>query len=325
MVLLLPLLFPKLRIEPIDDKKQYEITWPNIIRINHDYKPFLFLDIEKVKDIEIDAYKTPTLAELAPMIDGNPDVTKISEIDLENLGKRFRWQKIIFETAIDIYEQMNPTWKGNKDFLLAQLIKIVELFIESDKIGINPPLFNSSDLRRRILITLNLTKIVQHIWEAIRFENTSSISPVFDSDYPIRSTGHMRTWYTGRSCEITKKSHINCCVFDSTWEASEAFEFDRNENVLAWVKNDHLGFDILYIFKGIVKKFRPDFILKLIDGSYLILEVKGQDSQENKTKREFLDEWVKAVNYNGGFGLWKWAVSKNPADLKKIIEDNSNV
>lgn len=130
----------------------------------------------------------------------------------------------------------------------------------------------------------------------------------------------MRPWYTGKPCELTKRSHINLCVFDSTWEASEAFELDRNPNIDAWVKNDHLGFEILYIFKGIVKKYRPDFIIRLHGGSHLILETKGQDTQQDKTKREFLDEWVRAVNAHGGFDRWAWAVSKNPADVAGIVE-----
>ena len=52
----------------------------------------------------------------------------------------------------------------------------------------------------------------------------------------------------------------------------------------------------------------------------LVLEVKGQDTQRDQTKREFLDEWVKAVNQHDGFGQWQWAVSKNPADVKGIIQ-----
>jgi len=310
---------PKNKIEPVKEKIQYEITWPNVIRISHIYEPKLSLDITKVKDIEIDAYKTATLSELAPVIDGKPDITKLTEIDMEKLGKDFRWQKIIFETARDVYDQMATTWKGNKQYLLAQVIKLVENYINSDKIYVSPPLFDTDETRRRILITLNMTKIVQHLWEAIRFENTDEITPVFDSDYPIRSTSQMKTWYTGRPCEAAQKSHINLCVFDSTWEASEAFELDRNENVVSWVKNDHLGFEIHYVFKGIVKKYRPDYLIKLVNGENLVLEVKGEDSQENKTKREFLDEWVKAVNSYGGFGKWKWSVSKNPADLKKML------
>jgi hypothetical protein len=38
-----------------------------------------------------------------------------------------------------------------------------------------------------------------------------------------------------------RKSHINVCVYDSTWEASDAFQLDESDAVAAWVKNDHLG------------------------------------------------------------------------------------
>lgn len=310
---------PKTRIEPVIEKRRFEISWPNVIRIDHVYRPQLRLDMAKVKPLELDAYETATLAQLAPVVDGKPDVTQISEIDLSDLGKKFRMQKIIFETARDVYDQMKPNWRGNKDILLAQLIKLVGEFLSAEKIQINPRLFYQDDLKKRILITLNMNKLVQHIWEAIRFDNTESILPVFDSDNPIKSTNDMRTWYTGKPCEYTQRSHVNFCVFDSTWEATEAFELDRNANLEAWVKNDHLGFDILYIFKGVVRKYRPDFIIRLATGDFLVLETKGQETQEHKTKIAFLDEWVKAVNTHSGFGKWKRAVSKNPADVPGIL------
>ncbi|MCK4823879.1 hypothetical protein KA005_49455 [bacterium] len=166
-----------------------------------------------------------------------------------------------------------------------------------------------------------MNKVVQHIADAIRHDNVETLEPVFDRDYPIRSTEYMRVWYTSRPCEYAKKSHINFCVFDSTWEACEAFHLDRNENVKSWVKNDHLGYEILYTFKGVVRKYRPDFIVQLKTGEFLVLEVKGRDSQEDKTKRTFLDEWIKAVNTKGGFGIWSWAVSYNPSDVSEIIHN----
>ena len=310
---------PKTRIEPLTEKQKFELRWPNILRIEHVYRPRLTIDMNKVKLLELAAFDTATLAELAPIVEGKPDVTRISSIDLEDLGRKFRMQKIVFETARDVFDQMKPDWKANKEYLLAQLIRLVEKFIASDRIQILPPLFYQDDYKRRILLTLNMNKIVQHIWEAIRFENSESIEPVFDSDNPIRSTGNMQTWYTGKPCEHTKRSHINMCVFDSTWEASEAFVIDNNIHVDAWVKNDHLGFEILYIFSGVVRKYRPDFIIRLKNGEYLILETKGKETLRDKTKRNFLDEWVKAVNQHGGFGTWKWAVSKNPADVEGII------
>ena len=36
-------------------------------------------------------------------------------------------------------------------------------------------------------------------------------------------------------------------------------------------------------------------------------------------KRQFLDEWVKAVNEHGGFGQWAWDVSFDAADVGSIL------
>jgi type III restriction enzyme len=277
------------------------------------------LDTDKVKRLVLDAYQTPMVAELAPMIDWKPDFTKLKEIHLEELARRFRMQRIVFESASEVYDQMEKKWKGSKEYLLAQLVRLVERYVDSGRVVVDPPLFNEDDKRRRIIITLNMTRIVQHIWEAIRFENALTLEPVFDTERPIRSTGDMLPWYTGKACEHTKRSHINMCVYDSRWEANESLELDRNPNVRAWVKNDHLGFEITYSFKGIIHKFRPDFLVRLVNGKTLILEVKGQDDQQQQTKREFLSEWVRAVNGHGGFGTWTSDVSRDPKDVEAIL------
>lgn len=309
----------KTQIEQVKEKRQYQISWPNILRIDHVYTPVLTLDLAKVPVLEIHAYETATLAELAPVIDGKPDVSTVTEIDLEELGRKFRMQKLTFHAARDVYDQVKPSWQGNREFLLAQLIGLAETFLRSDRVQISPPLFHQDELRRRVLLTLNMNKVVQHICEAVRQENTEKLVPVFDSSYPIRSTSDMRTWYTGRPCEYTKRSHINFCVYDSTWEASEAFTLDRDPNVDAWVKNGHLGLEILYVYKGVVRKCRPDFLVRLAGGKMLVVEVKGKDSQQDKTKRRFLAEWCQAVNEYGGFGTWESDVSFAMDDLPEIL------
>jgi len=314
---------PSAKIQPLAERKQFEISWPNIIRIDHEYRPELTLDLSKAKPLTIDAYNTPTIADLAPVIDGKPDVTKLTSIDVEELGRQHRMQRVIFLAAAEVYDQMKPNWKAKREFLLAQIIRLTEKYLMSGAIVISPPLFSQDEFRRRILFTLNMTKIVQHLWEAIRFENSLAVIPVFDSDRPIRSTSDMPPWFTRRPCEPTIKSHINLSVFDSRWEASESFELDRNSQVASWVKNDHLGFEILYTYKGIVRRFRPDYLVKLTSGKMLVLEVKGQDTQENKTKRKFLSEWVKAVNQHGGFGVWASDISLSPADLPGILRKQS--
>jgi len=316
---------PKTRIEPVAEKAEFAIQWPNVLRIDHVYRPRLVLDLEKVAVLTLNASRLATRAALGPVVDGKADVTRLTEIDLEELGRKFRLQKVVFETARDIYDQMAPSWRGSREYLLAQVIALVEQVLRSDRMEIEPPLFYQDELRRRIVLTLSMNKIVQHIWEAIRFENTEALEPVFDREKPIRSTGDMRTWYTGKPCEVTRRSHISHCVFDSTWEASEAFELERSKQVAAWVKNDHLGYEILYIYKGVVKKYRPDFLIRLTNGTTLVLEVKGQDTQQNRTKREFLDEWVRAVNEHGGFGRWAWDVSFDTGDVGGILKKHSAV
>ncbi|MCL6613238.1 MAG: DEAD/DEAH box helicase family protein [Firmicutes bacterium] len=316
---------PKTAVEPDPAKSAFAIQWPNVVRIERVYRPRLELDLSRVQPLELDATETAQVAELAPIIDGKPDVEHISTIELERLAREFRAQRIIFETARDVFDQMQPEWKGNREFLLAQVVGLVERFLRSDKIVIHPPLFYQNELRRRLVITLNMTKIVHHISSAIRFENTERLEPIFDRDHPIRSTGDMRTWYTGKPCHRTEKSHINFCVYDSTWEASDAYVLDHSPQVAAWVKNDHLGFEILYVYRGVVRKYRPDFLIRLVTGEMLVLETKGQDTEEDRVKREYLKEWVEAVNSHGGFGHWWWDVARQPGEIQDILLQHSGV
>jgi type III restriction enzyme len=310
---------PKTAVEPDPAKAEFAIEWPNVVRIDRVFHPVLTLDWSKARPLALNAAQTAQVAELAPILEGKPDVTKISRIELEQLAREFRTQRIIFETARDVFDQMKHTWRGSREVLLAQLVKIVEQFIASDRITITPPLFYQDELHRRLIITLNMSRVVQHVWEAVRYENTERLTPVFDHDHPIRSTGEMRTWYTGKPCERTKKSHINVCVYDSTWEASDAFILDDSDAVGAWVKNDHLGFEVLYVYRGVVRKYRPDFLVRLANGDMLVLETKGQATEQDQVKRRYLEEWIQAINAHRGFGRWRSAVAHSPGEIRDIL------
>lgn len=310
---------PKTAVEPDPAKAKCEIRWPNVVRIDHVFQPTLVLDWSKVRPLELDAAKTAQVAELAPILEGKPDVSKINRIELERLARESRTQRIIFEAARDVFDQVKHTWQGSREVLLAQLVRLVEQFIRADHLVIHPPLFYQDDLRRRLIITLNMSRVVQHIWEAVKQENTERLTPVFDRDHPIRTTGEMRTWYTGKPCEHTGRSHINFCVYDSAWEASDAYVLDNDPSVTAWVKNDHLGFEVLYVYRGVVRKYRPDFVVRLVSGDMLVLETKGLDTEQDEVKRRYLAEWVEAVNSHGGFGRWRWAVAHQPGDIRDIL------
>ena len=309
----------KTEIKPVQEKADHEIRFPNIIRVEHVLRPKLSLDPEKTRPLVLDASETAQIAELARIVDGQPDVSQISSIDLENLAREYRTQRIIFEAARDVFDQMRESWNGSSQLLIGQLVQLVEQYITSNAIQITPPLFYQDELRRRLTITLNMTKVVQHIWEAIQFENTERLEPVFDPERPIKATGDMGPWLTSKPCGQTHRSHINLCVYDSTWEASDAYELDRNDAVESWVKNDHLGFEILYVHRGVVSKYRPDFIVRLKSREMMVLETKGQQDERTDAKRRALELWVKAVNQHGGFGKWSSAMATSPGQIKEIL------
>jgi type III restriction enzyme len=311
---------PKYLIEPTTEKIDFKISFPNILRIDTVFKSKLSIDYDAVKPIILDPDNVITEAELAGVIQNNVVPAAIADIDLKEFTERYRLQSVIFRIATNIYGREKPNWRGNEYDFLAQLLKLTEEFLNSNKIIIKTNLFNQDKVRKNILLTLNISRIIQHFWVAIKDQNAAIITPVFDSEKPIRSTLDMPTWYTSKPNVWHQKSHINYTVFDSTWEANNASIIDRHDSVRAFVKNDHLGFVIKYNFRGVIRNYIPDYLIELKNGDKLILEVKGQDSDENRVKREFLNLWVRAVNETGKFGKWHWTVVFNSSEIIDILD-----
>ena len=266
---------PKTAIEPDSRKSKYELTWPNVVRIDYKYRNNLSLDVDRLDALVLDASRSAQIASLAPIIDGKPDIHQITRIDLEKLGRDHRQQRVAFLTARDLFDQMKHNWTGNREELLVQLIRLVDKFLNSEKFDIIPRQYATDPLKKRVVVALNMTSIMQHIWNEIRVDNSESIEIVLDEAKPIMKTADAVRWFTSRPCEYTDKSHINFCTFDSSWESSAAFQFDSDDSVQAWVKNDHIGFEIFYLYRGVVHKYRPDFIVRLTNGICFLIETKG--------------------------------------------------
>lgn len=312
---------PKTQVESLKERTEYEISFPNIARLERVFKPVLSVDLRKIETLTLDSANTRLKADLASIVEGKPDYNNLTQIDLEKLDREFRMQKIIFSTAGEVYELMQAKWKekATKYALFGQVVKLVGNYINYGVIRIEPPILNSDPLRRRILYMLNMNKIVQHLWQYIEIEMTESIEPIFGEGKRIRSTADMITWYTTKPCRVTRHSQISHCVLDSAWEDTESYKLENNPNVGAWVKNDHIGFDIVYTFDGIVRRYYPDFLIQLRNGKMLVLETKGQRTRQTDAKRTALEEWIRAVNAIGEYGEWVSDISFHVGDVDGII------
>ena len=231
-------------------------------------------------------------------------------------------QKLLFIAARKAFENVEQGYTGSKEILIQQLIRLSEEFLKSDKIDI-PSLFHQEPLKKRILIALSMDKLVKHLVAYVHQANVKVLEPIFDFEKPIGSTADMRTWYTSRLCQVTEFSQISHVVADGTWEAYAANileKLGREGLISCYAKNDHLGFNIYYMWNGSKRKYIPDFLIRLSNGKTLILEIKGQDDDQNKVKRLALDAWVRSINQKGGFGEWCWDVALgNPNQIHDVI------
>lgn len=314
---------PSTQIDVVPDRASLELRWPNVLRIETVVKPELVVDWAGVEILTLDPVATVISAEIAPALGGAADMSKVTAIDLSLLPEEFRLQRLTFVAARKAFDELKGNFRGNEEYLVFQLIRLVETFLRSNKIDI-PSLFHSDPVRRRILIALNIDLIVRHVLRFVTEQNITALTPVFDEENPIGSTGQMRAWYTTKPNMPTVKSHISHVVGDSAWEQYAANVFETRDDVISYAKNDHLSFQIHYLWQGSRRRYIPDFIVRLANGKTLALEIKGTDSQQNKAKREALDEWVRAINSAGGFGQWSWDVAFDPAQVHDIVAKHAS-
>lgn len=306
------------QIESLPERNDLEIRWPNVLRVDTVVRPVLAVDWAKVEPLTLDPAQTPISAEIAPALSGAANLSQVHVIDLEKLPEEFRLQRLTFKAGQKAFAAMQQRFTGNREYLVFQLIRLVEQFFDSDKLQI-PSLYHQEPLRKRILLSLNIDLVVQHLLRFVQEQNLERIEPVFDEETPIGSTRYMRTWYTTKPCFPTVRSQISHLIGDSSWEGYATNVFEKSEKVIAYAKNDHLGFHVYYLWNGARRRYVPDFLVRLANGKTLVLEIKGENSEQNRAKREALATWVRAVNEKGGFGQWCSDVAFVPAQLHDIL------
>jgi type III restriction enzyme len=106
------------------------------------------------------------------------------------------------------------------------------------------------------------------------------------------------------------------------WEQSAAYVIDTHQRVEAFVKNSGLGFAIPYLHNGEPHDYVPDFIIRLKGEPtrHLILETKGFDPLM-EVKQQAAMRWVNAVQADGNYGHWYYAMARKLEDVRTRIEE----
>ena len=312
---------PSTQIASLVERSGLEIKWPNVLRVDAMLKPNLTVDFSSIPSLKLDPSRIPLAVELAPAIGSATNWDMISQIDLEKLPDEFRLQRLIFKAAQKAFMKANSGFKGSKEYLAFQLIKIIEQFVETKKLDI-PSIFHQEPLKKRILIALSIDLIVEHLMRYVVEQNEESLELIYDEECPIGSTSNMRTWYTTKPCQPTTKSQINSVVVDAGWEAHVANVIESpsmGNYIEAYAKNDHLGFFVYYMWNGSKRKYIPDYLIKLINGKTLLLEVKGQITEQEEAKWSATRKLMTAINSKKAFGKWEFDVVTEMAKVHDVI------
>ena len=170
-----------------------------------------------------------------------------------------------------------------------------------------------------ILYQEQLARAAQKIDIACTRGGGGRIMAVLDPYNPSGSTRHVN-FITSKSCWVTgarpPKCHISHVVEDSSWEVALAQALEGHDRVITYAKNQALGFDIPYNDGGVLRRYVPDFLVRLDTGGKplnLVLEMKGQRDESDKAKAETARElWAPGVNALGGYGRWAFAEFTDP-------------
>ena len=156
----------------------------------------------------------------------------------------------------------------------------------------------------------------------------STLRPIMDpynekgsSRHVAFSTTKANFWKTDPT-----RCQVNIVVCDGDWEAACAQALEGMPEILRYVKNDRLGFEVPYEHGGQERLYRPDFIAVVDDGGgpddllHLVLEVKGERDAQDDAKHDTMRRlWVPSVNGTGRYGRWDFLRLDGPYEIAEAI------
>jgi type III restriction enzyme len=313
-------------VHALPAKKDFEIQFPRVEGYSQAIRNRVAVDWNAVAELELNPTRIPPEVEMKaalPNNRGRPSLTgpgKLESVDLNpyRAGKRF--QQLVFELARDLTRDYvgQPGCEAPAHVLFPQIVQIVERYLK-DKVRPIPP----ADILD-VFLSPYYGWVIERLVQAIKPDATQGEAPEvprYETSRGPGSTAEVDFW-TSRDVREVVKSHLNYVVADTKqWEQSAAYHLDRHPKVKAFAKNAGLGFAIPYYHNGQVHDYVPDFIVRLDSDSprFLILETKGYDPLAD-VKKAAAERWVAAVNSEGTFGRWQYAIAKKMEDVGSIVE-----
>jgi type III restriction enzyme len=314
----------------VPEKAEFEIRFPRVegytqairnrVTVNWDKAPPLRLEPGKIApEVQLKGLSITT--------SGRPSLYgpgKISDADLKVHREQRRMQELVFQFARVLTETYIKDGKATvpAHALFPQLMQIVRRYVD-EKVTAEPP----AD-KKDLFLAPYWGWLIERLVEAIHPDTAEGETPEIPIYERMRGPGSTAevSFSTSRDVREAIHSHLNYVVADTEkWEQSAAYYIDTHPDVFSFVKNDHLGFAIPYLHNGQPHDYRPDFIIRYKgDGErFLILETKGFDPLA-EVKAAAAHRWAAAVNAEGSYGHWAYAMARKPTEVSGAISGRAH-
>jgi len=326
---------PKFLVRALEERAALAIEFPLVEGYVYEVTDRIRADLEAAPRIVVDPQAQPTEVISRPKVwveGGPPSLVGPGGTVTQTRAEYYatvRMQTIEFDLARRITQALIGTSEqdGQPGFrrraahvLFPQVVAVVRQFLAKrvDYSGIDPKEIGLEYYRKQV--EERLLAVIEPDEES----RETSLLPRVERFRPVGTTGDV-IFSTSRPVRATLHSHISHVVLDSiTWEGSAAFHLEAAAAagvVQTYAKNDHLGFVIPYDWGDKPHAYIPDYLVRLRNGVTLILEIKGQEREQDRQKYAAAGRWVSAVNNAGQWGTWAFVVCKEMATLPAVLKE----
>jgi len=326
---------PVNHVYAMPERAGFEMRFPNVESYVYGLeKPAIRVaDLGALEKLIIEPENTPTatfLRVVTDHVEGAVGAVGTGPFIEHNRSEYYRMhhlQEIEFEIARQIVGALvgegsdaplsgKPAMRGQaRHVLFPQVLRIVRRYVQEkvDFRGVDP-------------CELGLERYVRRVKERLlaailpdEQQGEAPLLPVLNRNHPIDTTTRVdRT--TKRSVHSTRRSHLNAVELDSTWEQSVAFYLEQRVDLVRYyAKNDGGFMSIPYEYEGVKHSYEPDYLVKLTSSVTLLLEVKGEEDDQDRAKYQAARRWVTAVNNWGRLGTWEFRVCRDPQRVVEVI------
>jgi type III restriction enzyme len=308
------------RVRALEERANLEMTFPRVVGYRHELATeHLRAEFAPSSKLTLSTDDVPSRTEIAGLI-GDESIHT-----LEDLHDR-REQEVVYFVADRLVRAYFP----DRPWLFPQLTEIVREWMSTCLV------LDDKTVPQLLMLHEHADSAVDRIYNAIvaAEKGDEGILAVLAPYEAHGSTRHV-DFDTIKPTMPTdpNRCHISHVVADTDqWEQKAARSLEEMPEVIAYVKNERLGFTIPYMLNGESHDYTPDFLIRYDDDRgyddplNLVLEISakgGGPKEQAERKRAKVETarvlWVPGINNLKTEGRWAFHECGDPWNLQNEL------